>query len=236
MIAAAMSVTVTDDVADARTRVERRYTTVAALPSYRTMLEREGASSPADIALIGDEDGGSRPDPKSRRDRGHGSRGDGERHRRRGRPHPGSRLGGRSGGAMSDFDDLDFFTDKSLVNDPYPYYDALRTCPVRREPKFGVVMVLGYDELAAVLRDDREDFSLCNVVSGPWPGIPVEGERDDISRSHRAAPRHAAAQRLLRVVRPAEAHRPPFAARPAAHPEATEGERSVSLAARRRAA
>jgi len=55
MIAAAMSVTVTDDVADARTRVERRYTTVAALPSYRTMLEREGNSSPADIALMGDE-------------------------------------------------------------------------------------------------------------------------------------------------------------------------------------
>jgi F420-dependent oxidoreductase-like protein len=56
MIAAAMSVTVTDDVADARTRVERRYMTVAALPSYRTMLEREGNSSPADIALMGDED------------------------------------------------------------------------------------------------------------------------------------------------------------------------------------
>ncbi len=82
---------------------------------------------------------------------------------------------------MSYVYDLDFFTDKSLVNDPYPYYDALRTCPVRREPKFGVVMVSGYDELAAVLRDDREDFSLCNVVSGPWPGIPLEGERDDIS-------------------------------------------------------
>jgi F420-dependent oxidoreductase-like protein len=56
MIAAAMSVTVTDDVADARARVESRYATVATLPSYRTMLEREGSASPADIALIGDED------------------------------------------------------------------------------------------------------------------------------------------------------------------------------------
>jgi F420-dependent oxidoreductase-like protein len=55
MIAAAMSVTVTDDVADARTKVERRYSTIAALPSYRTMLDREGADSPADIAIIGDE-------------------------------------------------------------------------------------------------------------------------------------------------------------------------------------
>jgi len=82
---------------------------------------------------------------------------------------------------VSELDDVDFFTNKSLVVDPYPYYDALRACPVRRDPKFGVVMVSGYDELAAVLRDDREDFSLCNVVSGPWPGIPVEDERDDIS-------------------------------------------------------
>ena len=47
---------VTENVADARTRVERRYTTIAALPSYRMMLEREGADSAADIALIGDED------------------------------------------------------------------------------------------------------------------------------------------------------------------------------------
>jgi len=55
MIAAAMSVTVTDDVADARAGVERRYTTIAALPSYRAMLDREGAGSPADIAIMGDE-------------------------------------------------------------------------------------------------------------------------------------------------------------------------------------
>src|SRR5262249_55489845 len=56
MIAAAMSLTVTDDLADARTRVEQRYAMVATLPSYRGMLEREGAASPADIALIGDEE------------------------------------------------------------------------------------------------------------------------------------------------------------------------------------
>ena len=56
MIAAAMSVTVTDDLADARARVGERYTTIAALPSYRAMLDREGAGSAADIALLGDED------------------------------------------------------------------------------------------------------------------------------------------------------------------------------------
>jgi F420-dependent oxidoreductase-like protein len=56
MIAAAMSVTVTDDLADARARVEQRYAMVSTLPSYRSMLEREGTESPADIALMGDED------------------------------------------------------------------------------------------------------------------------------------------------------------------------------------
>jgi F420-dependent oxidoreductase-like protein len=55
MIAAAMSVTVTDDP-DARARVEQRYSTIATLPSYRAMLEREGAASPADIAFLGGED------------------------------------------------------------------------------------------------------------------------------------------------------------------------------------
>src|SRR5439155_9652205 len=85
------------------------------------------------------------------------------------------------GGAMRRLEDLDFFTDRALVEDPYPYYDALRACPVRREPKHGVVMVSGYDEVAAVLRDERESYSLCNVVSGPFPGLPVEAEGDDIS-------------------------------------------------------
>lgn len=55
MIAAAMSVTVTDDP-DARAQVEQRYSTIAALPSYRAMLEREGAESPADIAFLGGEE------------------------------------------------------------------------------------------------------------------------------------------------------------------------------------
>ena len=34
----------------------------------------------------------------------------------------------------NELESLDFFTDPSLVADPYPYYDAIRECPVRREP------------------------------------------------------------------------------------------------------
>jgi cytochrome P450 len=80
-----------------------------------------------------------------------------------------------------DLEKLDFFADAALVADPYPYYDQLRKRPVQRERRHGVVMVSGYDEVSAVCRDDRENFSACNVVSGPFPGLPVDAEADDVS-------------------------------------------------------
>ncbi len=82
---------------------------------------------------------------------------------------------------MSGLENLDFFTDKSLVDDPYDYYDAIRRCPIRREPAHGVVMVSGYDEAVAVQRDTDQALSVCNIVSGPWSGIPTETDSDDIS-------------------------------------------------------
>jgi cytochrome P450 len=82
---------------------------------------------------------------------------------------------------VSGLEDLDFFTHKSLIDDPYEYYDAIRRCPVRREPAHGVVMVSGYDEAVAVQRDAEQNFSVCNVVSGPWSGIPIDTESDDIT-------------------------------------------------------
>ena len=36
----------------------------------------------------------------------------------------------REGGEVSGPENLDFFTEKSLVDDPYDYYDAIRRCPV----------------------------------------------------------------------------------------------------------
>jgi cytochrome P450 len=107
---------------------------------------------------------------------------------------------------------LDFFTDKSLVDDPYGYYDAIRRCPVWREPAHGVVMVSGYDEAVAVQRDSEQNFSVCNIVSGPWSGIPRATDSDDVSNlieqhRHRVTfgdyfisfdpPRHTAHRSLL---------------------------------------
>jgi cytochrome P450 len=90
---------------------------------------------------------------------------------------------------MSDFDDfsgvdfsgVDFFRARPLYQDPYPYYEYLRSHgPVWREPHRGVVMVTGYDEVVAVL-NDTESFSNCNTVAGPFARFPVPLEGDDIS-------------------------------------------------------
>jgi cytochrome P450 len=80
-----------------------------------------------------------------------------------------------------DIDGIDFFTDQSVVADPYPYFEHLRSgCPVQREPHQDVVMVTGYEEAIAVYHDTAV-FSSCNSVTGPFPGFPVPLEGDDVS-------------------------------------------------------
>jgi F420-dependent oxidoreductase-like protein len=51
-----LPVCVTDDPDGARTRAERIFSVYGQLPSYRAMLDREGGASPADVALVGDEE------------------------------------------------------------------------------------------------------------------------------------------------------------------------------------
>lgn len=82
---------------------------------------------------------------------------------------------------MTDFDTIDYFTDQSLVPDPHPYFDHLRSkCPVVREPNYGVLAITGYDEAATVLKDP-DTFSSCIAVAGPFPPLPFTPEGDDIS-------------------------------------------------------
>ena len=84
-------------------------------------------------------------------------------------------------GAVSDWKTIDFFTDESLLEDPYPYFDDLRAeCPVLPLPHVGVVAVTGYDELSEVYRD-TDSFSSCNSVIGPYATFPVPLEGDDVS-------------------------------------------------------
>ncbi len=82
---------------------------------------------------------------------------------------------------MSDWTTIDYFTDPSLVGDPYPYLDELRSeCPVLHLPHLGVVAVTGYDEASEIYRDP-DTFSSCNSVIGPYATFPVPLEGDDIS-------------------------------------------------------
>jgi cytochrome P450 len=81
---------------------------------------------------------------------------------------------------MTELDQVDFFTDPSLNEDPYAYYDALRAkCPVTPIPHHGVLAVTGYDEANEVYRDN-ETFSSCNSVIGPFATFPVPLEGDDV--------------------------------------------------------
>jgi len=81
----------------------------------------------------------------------------------------------------AEFDDVDFFSDQSLVEDPYPYFEHLRSqCPVTPLHQHGVLAVSGYEEATEIYRD-IETFSSCNSVIGPFAAFPVPLEGDDIS-------------------------------------------------------
>ncbi|OBI79875.1 cytochrome P450 [Mycobacterium sp. 1245805.9] len=80
---------------------------------------------------------------------------------------------------MSDYESVDFFTDASLIPDPYPYFEYLRSrCPVMSRPELGVVAITGHEEALAVYKDPA--FSSCVSVAGPFSGLPFEPAGDDI--------------------------------------------------------
>ena len=54
-VAVGLPVCVTDDADGARERAAKTFEIYGILPSYRAMLDREGAAGPADVAIVGDE-------------------------------------------------------------------------------------------------------------------------------------------------------------------------------------
>jgi 5,10-methylenetetrahydromethanopterin reductase len=55
-VAAALPISVTDDVDGARKHAAKEFAVYGTLPSYRAMLDREGYAGPEDAAIIGDEE------------------------------------------------------------------------------------------------------------------------------------------------------------------------------------
>ena len=82
---------------------------------------------------------------------------------------------------MTDLVGIDFFSDASVVANPYPYFERIRQeCPAFREPHHGVVAVTGYADVLDVCRD-TESFSSVNAAVGPFPPLPFAPQGDDIS-------------------------------------------------------
>jgi len=82
---------------------------------------------------------------------------------------------------LGDWTTTDFFNDESLLEDPYPYFEELRSqCPVLPLPHLGVVAVTGYEEAHEIYRQ-TDAFSSCNSVVGPFAAFPVPLEGDDVS-------------------------------------------------------
>jgi cytochrome P450 len=76
----------------------------------------------------------------------------------------------------TDFEAIDFFTDSSLADDPYPFLEHVRARgPIVPERHQKTLLVTGYDEIWEVYRN-TEDFSSVNSVIGPFVPLPEVGE------------------------------------------------------------
>lgn len=76
---------------------------------------------------------------------------------------------------------VDFFTDPEIAAKAEPYFDyMLENHPVFREPKYGVVIVTGYEEALQVYHQP-DVYSSINRTGGPVVDLPVELVGDDLS-------------------------------------------------------
>src|SRR5579864_8749055 len=80
---------------------------------------------------------------------------------------------------MSNFDEVDIFTDAEIAKRPDPYFDYLRSRgpAVRLRPD--LVAVTDYATGLAIFRDD-EHYSTVNAALGPFE-LPFTPEGDDIT-------------------------------------------------------
>lgn len=83
---------------------------------------------------------------------------------------------------MTDFSQIDIYTDVSLVDDPWAYFEYLRDQgPITRLPHRNVLAVTGFEEALAIYADTAS-FSSVNAVTGPLPDLPFTPVGDDIAQ------------------------------------------------------
>jgi cytochrome P450 len=84
--------------------------------------------------------------------------------------------------AMANVLDRDFFTDAEILEDPLPYYAALRERgPVVREPHRGVFMLSRIDEILEIYSDHGR-FSAIVGPLGPLVKIPERAEGESLEQ------------------------------------------------------
>ncbi|MFT4259373.1 cytochrome P450 [Microbacterium sp.] len=77
--------------------------------------------------------------------------------------------------------EVDFFTDPEVAEKAEPYFDyMLENHPVYREPKYGVVIVTGYEEALQVYHQP-DVYSSINRTGGPVLDLDFELEGEDLS-------------------------------------------------------
>ena len=110
---------------------------------------------------------------------------------------------------MTDYGQVNFFTDRAVQDDPYPYFEWVRDQgPVWQEPRYGVFMITGHAEAKEVYRDPATfpemnalvatnltfDQNVINAVNPTvtinteeYERIAVQGQADQAMRQARAA-------------------------------------------------
>lgn len=82
---------------------------------------------------------------------------------------------------MQPLDERDYFTDHSILKDPYAYFEAVRAKgPIHRLAGSGIVVVTGFEETINILRD-TEHFSSVIGPQGPAAPLPFEPQGSDIT-------------------------------------------------------
>ncbi|HEX7856678.1 MAG TPA: cytochrome P450 [Sphingobium sp.] len=81
---------------------------------------------------------------------------------------------------MQALEQRDYFTDLSVLRDPYQYFEDMRPGGPVQWDSNGVLIVTGFEEALEILRNS-EDFSSVISTSGPVVPLPFEPEGDDIN-------------------------------------------------------
>ena len=83
--------------------------------------------------------------------------------------------------AAPDLADVDYFTDRAVLLDPYQYFEAVRArAPVTKAGPHDILFVTGFQEAVEVLLN-AEDFSSIISTAGPVVPLPFTPEGDDIT-------------------------------------------------------